>query len=387
MANRIRSIDFLPEIFRTETNKQFLGSTLDQLVQEPKLKPTQGYIGRRVGPGVNPNDNYVVEPTAERSNYQLEPSLVFLENNTNNITDALTYPGYIDRLRLKGANVERHDRLFNSEFYSWDPFIDFDKFVNFGQYYWLPAGPDSVDVSSTAIPLTDDFTVTRGTNGYTFSDVEGTLPTITLVREGSYTFDVNQTGNPFWIQSVPGADGTLPQNSQSSRDVLGVSNNGEDLGTITFNVPAKSAQNFYFELTDAGSVDLVTGLQFNQINNIYVSEFLSANGGIDGINDLEGRTIIFTNTIPGEDGGWLSTTQFDSDTAGYDETTFDQTTTLTLDSQKYSVWQIQFGARGAAVQGNLADGVAQHTNRHRLDWRSTCVCRASPGRPAAVDAC
>ena len=342
MANKIRTIDFLPEIFRTETNKQFLGSTLDQLVQEPKLKPTQGYIGRRVGPGVNPNDNYIVEPTAERSNYQLEPSLVFLESNTNNVTDTLTYPGYIDRLRIKGANVERHDRLFDSEFYSWDPFVDFDKFVNFGQYYWLPSGPDSVDVSSTDIPLTDDFVVTRGTSGYTFSDQTGVLPTITLVREGNYTFEVNQTGNPFWIQSVAGADGTLPQNSQSSRDVLGVVNNGEDLGTITFNVPAKSEQNFFFELTDAGNVDLVTGLQFNQINNIYVDEFLSEYGGIDGISDLENRTIIFTNTTPGEDGGWVSTTQFDSDTAGYDEISFDQTTTLTLDSQKYSVWQIQY---------------------------------------------
>ena len=327
MANRIRTIDFLPEIFRTETNKQFLGSTLDQLVQEPKLKATQGYIGRRVGPGVNPNDNYIVEPTVERSNYQLEPGLVFLENNTNTISDALTYPGYIDRLRLKGANVERHDRLFNSEFYSWDPFIDFDKFVNFGQYYWLPAGPDSVDVSSTDILLTDDFTVTRGANGYTFSDVVGTLPTITLVREGNYTFELSQTGNPFWIQSVPGADGTLPQNSQSSREVLGVTNNGEDLGTITFNVPSKSAQNFFFELTDAGNVDLVTSLEYNDINNIDVSTFLSLNGGIDGISDLEGRTLIFLETIAGEDGGWVEA---------------DGSTLVDNDAIKYGVWQIQY---------------------------------------------
>jgi hypothetical protein len=64
MANtRIRTVDFLPEIFRTPTNRQFLSATLDQLVQDPKLKPTQGFIGRRVGPGVNPQDNYVLEPT------------------------------------------------------------------------------------------------------------------------------------------------------------------------------------------------------------------------------------------------------------------------------------------------------------------------------------
>lgn len=342
MANRIRTIDFLPEIFRTETNKQFLGSTLDQLVQEPKLKPTQGYIGRRIGPGVNPNDSYVIEPTDQRTNYQLEPGLVFLEENTNSVTDILTYPGYIDKLRLNGGNVERHDRLFNSEFYSWDPFIDFDKFVNFSQYYWLPNGPDSVDISSTDVPLTDDFEVTRGTNGYSFSDIVGTLPTLTLVREGNYTFELQQTGNPFWIQTTPGADGTLPQNSQSSRTVLGVDNNGEDNGTVTFNVPAKDAQNFYYELDSTDNVDLVTDLKFNQINNIYVDSFLAEHGGIDGINDLDGRTLIFINEISGEDGGWVKTTQFDSALSGFDQTTFDKTEILVDNEVKYSVWRIKF---------------------------------------------
>ena len=41
---KVRSVDFLPEIFQTKTNRQFLGATLDQLVQEPALKKTQGFI-------------------------------------------------------------------------------------------------------------------------------------------------------------------------------------------------------------------------------------------------------------------------------------------------------------------------------------------------------
>ena len=75
MAN-IRTVDFLPEIFQTPANKQFLQATLDQLVQEPNFKKTQGYVGRRVGPGVNPADRYVVEPTKSRRDYQLEPGVV-----------------------------------------------------------------------------------------------------------------------------------------------------------------------------------------------------------------------------------------------------------------------------------------------------------------------
>ena len=39
MANT-RTVDFLPEIFQTTANKQFLNATLDQLVQEPTFKKT-----------------------------------------------------------------------------------------------------------------------------------------------------------------------------------------------------------------------------------------------------------------------------------------------------------------------------------------------------------
>ena len=44
MATRIRTLDFLPEIFKTTTNSQFLAATLDQLVAQPNTKKIQGYI-------------------------------------------------------------------------------------------------------------------------------------------------------------------------------------------------------------------------------------------------------------------------------------------------------------------------------------------------------
>jgi len=72
---RTRTVDFLPEIFQTPVNRQFLSATLDQLVQEPNFKKIQGFVGRTIGPGINPNDNYVRETTDTRANYQLEPML------------------------------------------------------------------------------------------------------------------------------------------------------------------------------------------------------------------------------------------------------------------------------------------------------------------------
>ena len=160
-----RTINLLPEIFRTSTNRKFLAATLDQLTQEPNIIRTQGFVGRRVGPGVNPSDHYITEPTAVRTDYQLEPGVVFLDTGTARARDAMTYPGMIDALNLQNGDTQRQDCLFESEYYAWDPFCDFDKFSNYSQYYWLPAGPDSVNVGTTAIPLSDNITVTRSETG------------------------------------------------------------------------------------------------------------------------------------------------------------------------------------------------------------------------------
>jgi len=336
---RIRSVDFLPEIFRTDVNREFLNATLDQLTQQPKLKRTQGYIGRRFGPGVSLGDSYLLESSTIRSNYQLEPGVVFTDDD-NNVADAITYPGIIDALAVKGANVTRHDRLFASETYSWNPLIDFDKFINYGQYYWLPEGPDPVDVRSTTVAVVDDFDVTTENGAYNLSDVAGNNPTLTLVRGGTYTFNVNQDSG-FWIQSEAGVDGTLNYSPNiSSRGVLGVVNNGEDVGIVTFNVPKADAQQFYYDLPDLGKIDLATMARFDSINHQQVDGF----AGIDGITDLEGRTVVFINPQEGdsEDLGWQRVGLYDNDGNPYDTAEFENTVYLDTREERYSIFRIAY---------------------------------------------
>jgi len=346
MITRTRTVDLLPEIFRTETNKKFLSATLDQMVQPSKLQRVEGYIGKKNGPGVSATDSYVLEPDTTRANYQLDPSVVYKIPNTTRTKDLTTYPGLIDALNVRGAKTNKHDRLFSSEFYAWDPFVDYDKFINFGQYYWLAGGPDPVNVQATDIGLTNDFTVGRTTSGYTLSGTAGQNPTITLVRGGNYTFEVEQSDNPFWIQTNPGATGVIPgQENISSRDVLGVTNNGEDNGIVEFNVPLSTEQNEFYTMTDLGTVDLTTDLRFDQINNVYVDVFLDEHKGIDSISDLENRTVIFLNKNTDSDSafsGWRVTDRFDSTTTGYDDGVFDATTDVTTQAQRYGVWKIQY---------------------------------------------
>ena len=145
-----RTVDFLPEIFRTPTNKQVLHATLDQLVQEPLYERAQGFIGQKFGPGVTTEDRYIVEPDKTRRDYQLEPATIFLEDGSRRVIDALTYPGYLDALKKLNGPVTRPDELFEQEYYAVDFFIDWDKSVNYNQYYWVFQGPETVRLTAPA---------------------------------------------------------------------------------------------------------------------------------------------------------------------------------------------------------------------------------------------
>jgi hypothetical protein len=307
MATRIRTLNFLPEIFQTPTNAQFLAATLDQVVAQPETKKIQGYIGSKFGYGINAKDYYVTEPTKVRKDYQLDPGIVFTKKNEAVAQDFISYPGILDALKLEGGLTKNNDRLFNSEFYSWDSFTNLDKIINFNQYYWIPNGPDSVIVSSETVFSSNDYIVKSLSNGYSIvpltasEGASSTNPTIILLRGGTYTFEVNQDSQ-FWIQGEPGVTGySATQPNLQTRDVYGVNNNGASVGIVTFNVPPKDAQDEY-NFPGNNLVDVVSTLPFSEINGKPLSEL----GNIDGISSLENLTVMFYNTGDVNEIGYIS---------------------------------------------------------------------------------
>jgi len=318
MAARIRTLNFLPEVFQTPTNAQFLGATLDQIVDQPNTMRIEGYVGSKFGYGINAKDKYVVEPTKVRTDYQLDPAVVFTKTNTSNAVDFVTYPGIVDAVNLNGGVTDNNDRLFNSQFYSWDPFVDLDKLINFNQYYWLPTGAPAVPVATDIVYNVSDYTVTSLPNGYNIASdsnpAGSTNPSLTLIRGGTYTFTVNQNSQ-FWIQGKPGITGYDPaQPNIQTREIFGVENNGAETGVVTFTVPYKNAQDEY-NLPGNNTVDVVSTIPFDQING----QLLSYVKNIDGVTALDGRTIMFYNTgIVNEQGfvgPFYDTTLYDEETS------------------------------------------------------------------------
>lgn len=348
MAKR-KSENFLPQTFRTLSNRRFLNATIDPLIQEPSLKKMYGYIGQQdQSPVFEKGDYYINENDSYSQFYQLEPGVVIKKRqygtNTYKVDNVYNYVDLLNQIAADGGLNNNHDRLFSNRYYSYNGFIDLDKLTNYRQYYWVPGGPLTVDVTAANTPTQKDFYIHRnsyvannqtelqsaalGATGYSVDGYNNVInPTITLVRGGSYNFYVNQDTD-FWIQTEIGVDGvSAVQNNISTRDVLGVTNNGTKSGTITFTVPISTAQDYLINYTTLSqAVDLIVDdVTYEELQGQNYDTFILTNG-LDGNRAFDGKYVVLTSTT-----GWGS-----------------------VDSSKWGgVWRINVGSDPAAPDYRL----------------------------------
>jgi len=317
MAKR-KSVNFLPQVFNTLSNKRFLNATMDPLIQEPSLKKMYGYIGQQdQSPVYTTGDYYINEGDSYSQFYQLEPGVVInkrqLGTNTYKVNNVYSYVDILNQISADGGINNNHDRLFTNRYYSYNGFVDLDKLTNYRQYYWVPGGPLTVDVTADTVTTQQDFYIHRnsyiannetelqsaalGETGYSVDGYNNVInPTLTLIRGGSYNFHVNQ-GTQFWIQTETGTSGeSSVQNNISTRDVMGVSNNGDESGIVTFTVPLSTAQDYlinYPAITQQVDI-IVDGITYDQLQGQNYDTFVQSNS-LDGVRSFDGKFIVFTS--------------------------------------------------------------------------------------------
>jgi hypothetical protein len=349
-----KSINYLPEVFRSDTNRKFISATLDQLVSEPDFVKIDGFVGRKFSPTYLSGDHYLEEPSKDRQNYQLEPSVV-VQDAKKNVTFYNSYIDLLQKIRFYGGLTNNHSRLFETEAYNFDGMFDFDKFVNFNQYVWLPDGPPEVVVSAIASVSVVDFSVHRDSTqtAFTFSGYNADPnPIITLVKGLTYTFNIAEDGNPFWIQTFPGVSGSKSLEAELlDRSVYGLKHNGVRSGLITFAVPSSTAQDGYADAVRVANVDFATDLTFAQVQNHLIS-IVRSEGGIDGTDstNLDGRTVIFVKTTINHM-DWIDPGVFDHDLFDQDLPNPIKAFEDGLDvepAQRYDIWRIKVTPKTSA---------------------------------------
>ena len=294
-----RTVQHLPAFYRTDANQRFLASTLDPLVQKGSLERLDGYIGRKDSYTRNVNDRYISATDRDRMAYQLEPAVTYTDRDTTSVNpeDQVkftgTYDDYINQIKYLGGKVNNHDRLNKETVYSWNPAIDYDKLINYREYYWMPDGPGSIEIDSVGPNAVVEYTVENKAKGaYNFTHRENEdNPILTLYRGNTYKFDVKATGHPLWIMTEPYKSKLSADGSTSTIFSTGVTNNGADYGTVTFTVPTTGAPDtLYYQ---CGNHDAMYGIL--QIKDVATTTAINVEDDIVGAKNYSLRTLALSN--------------------------------------------------------------------------------------------
>ena len=294
-----RTVQHLPAFYRTDTNQRFLSSTMDPLVQKGALERLDGFIGRQDAYTRNVNDSYITATSADRFAYQLEPAVTYTDKDTTSVNPedqvkfTATYDDYINQIKYLGGKVNNHDRLNKETVYSWNPAIDYDKLINYREYYWIPEGPGSIEIDAAGPSAVIEYSVENLAQGaYNFSHRENeNNPILTLYRGNTYKFNLNAKGHPFWIMTEPYKTKVSLDGSTSTIFDTGVTNNGADYGTVTFTVPTTGAPDtLYYQ---CGNHDAMYGIL--QIKDVSSTTAINVEDDIIGAKNYSLRTMDLSN--------------------------------------------------------------------------------------------
>ena len=262
-----KSEKFLPKFFRTDANKKFLQSTLDQLTQPGVAEKLNGYYGRVISKAYNADDNYVGDVSTQRENYQFEP-VTLIKDDLGNTTFYKDYNDYLNQIKSFGGSVDNQETLNAQEYYAWNPNINWDAFTNFREYYWLPYGPQTIRIagqsrgvqSTIAVKLINNI----DNNTYSFSTDElVNNPTLVLYRGQTYTFDITAPGNPLTIKTKRTLETSFNYND-------GVSDQAVEKGTITITVRNDTPEVLYYiaenDINNSGLIQIKDIEENTEIN-------------------------------------------------------------------------------------------------------------------------
>ena len=240
----------LPRFFRTTPNKKFLNSTLDQLIQPGVVEKLNGYVGRETAKAFTATDNYIGDVSDDRFNYQLEPASI-IKDNLGNVTFYKDYNDFTNQLNNFNKSNNNYSVVNQQEQYAWNPSIDWDKFSNFREYYWLPLGPQIIGIAGNTVDVESTYTVRTADNAdnqaYVFSpDGLTQNPTITLYRGLTYKFDIDTPELPFTIKTKKTLEAGFDLDSSSIIVLEGVSVQGLEKGVSTLQLGTDTPDILYY---------------------------------------------------------------------------------------------------------------------------------------------
>ena len=125
-VNNIKTSNFLPNVFQTDLNKNWLDSTLDQMVSKGPLDDIDVFVGSRKGDVAESGDVYL-EPKVYKDlqrTTQLSPGIVAY-NNSGKTTNTITFDDVAHSIN-QNFSTYNYNSAYASHKYGFNPPIDID---------------------------------------------------------------------------------------------------------------------------------------------------------------------------------------------------------------------------------------------------------------------
>ena len=264
----------LPANQQTPAVKNFFESTVEQLFSKANIEQVSGFVGRKEFEQFDPRDRYVSQPTSGRNFYSFEPVVSSVNQITGRSENNVFFDDFTNILESYGADTSKQNVLFDTEFYSFLPPINIDKFINFQEYFWSPTGPTPKTIEGTATnPINIEKDI-LGKKSYTAPDGTVFKNGMIVTFTGNYVIPVSYQDDQRWI-------------------IEGV---GESI--LLFNRDQNFATTFATELNIPFDNTLITST--DELVSTPGNTMLS--GGLIGLEDPDGTTITDSNKFTDYDG-------------------------------------------------------------------------------------
>ena len=318
----------LPAILQTDTVKNFFEGTVEQLYSKANVESISGFVGKKTSQDKLVDGTWIYEDDIDKQYYNLLPSINNTNANTGVSENFIFYDEFISILKNYNVDVLEQNQWLNSDFQTFLPPIEYNKFLNYQDYYWSTTGPTAITISGTSTNTINVGKDIIGKTEYTPSGGKAFKNGMKVKFTGNYVIDTSlYVDKEFIVEGVGESIILVPvdvnyangyNNPQTSKDYVllgrGSANKNvwsrvnfwyhkENFSDAGDDIPAKTTQAdrpilefdrdlelFNVGTTSKGNVDVSSTLLYSEVVGLDAS-----NVDIDTVTIETGTKIIFPN--------------------------------------------------------------------------------------------
>jgi len=132
MTNKKQILDLnslIPSSLQNETLTSLVSNTFNRFLSEEKSVLVNGRVGTPVT-----GEPIIQAENLERQLNALIPAIYYKIGSEDIV---VTFEDIINRLENLGVDVASARNWFKEQFFNFTPPINYDKFINFSNYYWI----------------------------------------------------------------------------------------------------------------------------------------------------------------------------------------------------------------------------------------------------------